>query len=167
MRTKIILIALWFGFRNAGLAQNDTFDTFDWLCPVSFTATNAAPNYVSAPKSVPVISILPENIVADSVQLVRFSTNTFAVKWTYTEAGARRMLTFWEAHVGQTVCTEVGSYKFTGVIAPCFRPQSFQPMPGCATYFEWREGWLKHRTDKFCGVSRDDAKRIMAGLKNG
>jgi hypothetical protein len=166
MRTTIILTALCFGFCNAGLAQNDTFSTLDWLCPVSFTASNSAPNYVSAPESVPVMRILPENIVPDSIQLVRWSTNTFAVRWTFTEAGAKRMLTFWEAHVGQTICTEVGSYKSTTVIAPCFQPQSFRPMPGCATYSEWREGWLKHRTDKFCGVSRDDAKRIIAGLKN-
>jgi hypothetical protein len=110
-------------------------------------------------QQVPTRRILPEDIVQDSIQLVRFATNSFAVRWTYTEAGAKNMLAFTEAHVGETVRTEVGSFEFTGGIAP------FTSLPGCASYSEWRAGWIKHRTDKVFGVSEEDAKKIVAGLK--
>ena len=110
-------------------------------------------------QQIPTRPIIPEDIIQDSIQTVRFGTNSFAVRWTYTEVGARKMLAFDEAHVGETVRTEVGSLQFTGGIAP------FTSLPGCASYSEWRTGWLKHRTDKFFGVSEEDAKKIVAGLK--
>jgi hypothetical protein len=109
---------------------------------------------------VPTRHILPEDIVQDSIQLVRFATNSFAVRWTYTEAGATNMLAFTEAHKAETVRTIVGVYQFVGQIAP----SSALP-PGVASYSEWRAGWLKHRTDKIFTVSEEDAKKIVAGLK--
>jgi len=33
-------------------------------------------------------------------------------------------------------------------------------------YTQWKEAWLKRRTDKFFGVSEDDAKLIVSGLKS-
>ena len=111
-------------------------------------------------QTVPTIRILPEDVVQTSIQQVRFGTNSFAVRWTYTEAGARKMLAFRESHNGQKVDTEVGSYEFTGMI------DAFGVPPGCASYSEWREGWLKHRTDKFFGVSETDAHEILVGLKS-
>ncbi len=109
---------------------------------------------------VPARRILPEEIVQDSIQLVRFSTNSFAVRWTYTEAGAKKMLAFREAHEGQKVRTVVGSFESPP------GEMVFRPMPPVFTnYAQWKEGWLKHRTDKFFGVSEDDAKKIVAGLK--
>ena|ERR1035437_3920047 len=159
MRTTIILLALWFGLPDVVLAQNDTFDIFGGLPTANATATNGVPNCVSVPEAVPTRRILPEDIVQDSIQLFRFATNRFAVRWTYTEAGAKKMLAFTEAHVGETVRTEVGSYESTGGIAP------FTSLPGCASYSEWRAGWLKHRTDKFFGGSEEDAKKIVDGLK--
>ena len=43
----------------------------------------------------------------------------------------------------------------------------FRPMPPTFTnYTQWKEGWLKYRTDKFLGVSEGDAKKIVAGLKS-
>ena len=110
-------------------------------------------------QQIPTRRILPEDIVQSSIQLVRFTTNGFAVRWTYTEAGATNMLAFTESHTGETVRTEVGSYESVGRIAP------FTSLPGCASYSEWRAGWLKHRTDKFFGVSEEDAKNIIEGLK--
>jgi hypothetical protein len=104
--------------------------------------------------------ILPEDIVQSSIQLIRFTTNEFAVRWTYTEAGATNMLAFNEAHSGETVRTVVGDYQFTAQIAP----SSALP-PGVASYSEWRAGWLKHRTDKIFCVSEEDTKKIIAGLK--
>jgi hypothetical protein len=111
-------------------------------------------------RAVPTRRILPEDIEQDSVRMVRFYTNSFAVRFTYTVAGAMKMLAFREAHEGEKVRTVVGEFQ---------SPPSemmFRPMPPhFTTYAEWKEGWLKHRTDKFFGVSEDDAKQIIDGLK--
>jgi len=106
----------------------------------------------------PTIRILPEDIVQDSVHQFRMSqdTNKFIVRWTYTEAGAKKMLAFWNAHSGHEVITQVGSFEARGPI----NPLGTKP-PGWTD-----EGWLKHRTDKFLGVSEGDAKMIVAGLES-
>lgn len=82
--------------------------------------------------------ILPEDVVQDSIQLLEFSTptNLFAVKWTYTEAGAKKALASWEAdgaHYGMTP--------------------------------EWKKGWLKHRTDREFFTTRAAAERLVTKLK--
>jgi len=38
--------------------------------------------------------------------------------------------------------------------------------PTFTKYAQWKEGWLKHRTDKFLGVSEKDAREIVAGLQS-
>jgi hypothetical protein len=35
-----------------------------------------------------------------------------------------------------------------------------------ANYAQWKDGWLKRRTDKSVGVSEDEAKKIVAGLRS-
>ena len=109
-----------------------------------------------AEDSVPTIRILPEDVVQDSIKQVRVATNHVAVLWTYTEAGAKKMVAFWKAHDGQDAITRIGSFEYRGGIAP----RSSYP-PGWGTY----EGWLKTRTDKFYDVDEEDAKKIVAGLK--
>jgi hypothetical protein len=112
-------------------------------------------------QAIPTRRVVSEDIVQDSIQLVRFSTNSFAVRWTYTEAGAKRFLAFREAHEGETVRTVIG--EFEGQPGEMI----FRPMPPLfATYAQWKEGWLKRRTDKFYGVSEDNARKIVAGLKS-
>jgi hypothetical protein len=112
-------------------------------------------------QSVPTRRIVSEDIVQDSIQSVRFSTNSFAVRWTYTEAGAKKMLTFLEAHEGKKTRTVIG--EFEGLASE----STFRPMPPVFTnYTQWKEGWLKYRTDKVVGVSEDNAKRIVAGLRS-
>ena len=112
-------------------------------------------------QSVPTGHILPEDILQDSIWLVRTSTNRFTVGWTYTEAGAKKMLAFWEAHEGQKMRTVIGSFE---------SPPSefiFSPMPPVFTnYAQWKEGWLKRRTDKYFGMSEENATKIVAGLKS-
>src|SRR5580765_4002522 len=99
-------------------------------------------------QTLPTRRILPEDIVQDSIRTVRFSTNTFAVRFTYTGSGARKMLAFREAHEGQKVRTVAGEFESPP------GEMMFRPMPPhFTTYAEWKEGWLKHRTDKFFGVS--------------
>jgi hypothetical protein len=85
-----------------------------------------------AQEALPAIRILPEDIIRGSVQQIHFNANNFAVRWTYTEAGARKMLAFWERHKGEKVRTQVGSFETPpGIQAPCDT--------------SWKEGWLKHR----------------------
>ncbi len=131
-----------------------------WKAPtLIFSLYLTAGSCLAQEQQVPTRSIIPEDIIQDSIQTVRFGTNRFAVRWTYTETGAGKMLAFEEAHVGETARTEVGGFAGTAKIA------RFSPLPGCASYSEWRAGWLKRRTDKFVGVSEEDAKKIVAGLK--
>jgi hypothetical protein len=108
-------------------------------------------------QAVPTRRILPEDIVQDSVQVFHVSTNYFAVKWTYTEAGANKMLAFNEAHQGQKCRIVVGDFE-----SPLC--EDFRPVLQATNYVQWKAGWLKYRTDKFFGVSEDDSKKIVAGL---
>jgi len=110
---------------------------------------------------VPTISISPEDVVQSSIQQFRFGSNRFAVRWNYTEAGAKKMLAFWELHESQTIRTVVGAFESVGQTAP----RSALP-PGVASYSDWREGWLKYRGDKFVALSETDAQKLLAGLKS-
>ena len=69
--------------------------------------------------------ILPEDIEQASIQMVRFSTNSFAVGFSYTETGAKKALASWEADP-----------KHPAISA------------------EWKKGWLNRRSDK-CLFQRD------------
>lgn len=110
--------------------------------------------------SPPTLRILPEDVVQNTIVQSRISTNQYSVRWTYTEAGAKKMLAFQEAHQDQKVCTAIGSF----VTPPS--THTFRPMPPTfTTYAQWKAGWLKHRTDNCFGVSEDDAKKVVAGLK--
>ena len=121
------------------------------------------PNLESPPTAIPAIRISPAEVVTGSVQEFALQGESgghqLLVRWTYTEAGAKRMLAFWEAHDRQKVRTDIGSYEFSGIVDAHSLP------PGCTNYSQWREGWLKHRTDKVFDVSEDDAKKIIAGLQ--
>ena len=109
----------------------------------------------------PTRTIDPKDIVQDSIRLLRFSTNKFTVRWTYTEEGAMKMLAFREACEGKTTRVVVGDYESQ------LSPSSFRPMPPTFTnYAQWKEGWLKHRGDNFFSVTEENAKKIIAGLKS-
>jgi hypothetical protein len=62
-------------------------------------------------KPIPTIRISPEDVVQDGIQQSQMTTNKFVVRLTYTEAGARKMLAFREAHEGKKVRTVVGSFE--------------------------------------------------------
>lgn len=110
--------------------------------------------------AVPTHRILPEDVVQNSVRQWRMSTNTYAVSWTYTEAGALKSLAFREANEGRKTSTLAGRFQTPpGEIR-------FHPMPPVFTnYAHWKAGWLKHGTDKCFGLNQEDANRIVAGLK--
>ena len=105
-------------------------------------------------QSIPVRLILPEDVEQGSIQTVRVATNGLAVRFTYTEAGARKMLAFRREHAGQEIVMRVGDFEHRTVMA------SLETKPVGWT----EEGWLKQRTDKFFAVSEADAKKIAAGL---
>jgi len=117
------------------------------------------PGMGRAEETFPVIRLSPDDFVQDSIKQVHWTTNTFAVKWTYTEAGAKKMLAFWELHPGQKVCIQVGDFK----TPPFLAPEATSPI----THSDWKADWLKRRTDKFLGVSESDARKIVTGMKGG
>jgi hypothetical protein len=149
----MIVVSALFLTACSGLAQIET--NLDFLDPEIFGSFGSAQT-----RAISTFVVFPGDVIQDSVMRAWSSDHQLAVRWTFTEAGAKRALAFWEAHNGKTVRTQVGDYEFIGRIAPT----SALP-PGVASYSEWKEGWLKHRTDKIFGVSEDDAKKIIAGLK--
>jgi hypothetical protein len=120
----------------------------------TFILAMVAVGCLAQEQTVPTRRILPEDIEQDSIQTVRFSTNSFAVRFTYTAPGAKKMLAFRHKHSGHEVLMQVGSFERRTTIAP------LETRPAGWT----EEGWLKRRTDKFFGVSEDDAKKIVEGL---
>jgi hypothetical protein len=111
-------------------------------------------------QAVPTRRIVPADVVPESIEVAQMSSNAFAVRWVYTEPGAKKMLAFCEAHQNKKVRTVVGNFQSPP------RENAFRPNPPYFTnYAQWKEGWLKKRTDKFVGVSEADAKRIVAGLR--
>ena len=43
---------------------------------------------------------------------------------------------------------------------------NFRPiLPYTTNYTQWKEGWLKHRTDRILLQTEDDEKAIIAGLE--
>ena len=114
----------------------------------------------AADLSAPTLRILPEDVAQDTVRQRRISTNNYAVIWAYTEAGANKVLAFREVHKDQRVRMAIGKFESQPSI------ERFIPMPPMFTsYTQWKEGWLKHKGDKFVGVTEEDAKKIIAGLQ--
>jgi hypothetical protein len=92
---------------------------------------------IAQEQTVPTRRILPEDIEQSSIQMVRFSTNSFAVRFTYTEAGAKEALASWEADPKHSVMSA-----------------------------DWKTGWLKHRTNKCFFQSESAATEFMKSIKN-
>jgi hypothetical protein len=106
-------------------------------------------------QAVPTCRVLPEDIEPDSVGRLQSGTHLFAVRFTYTESSAKKMLAFWREHAGHAVLTQVGNFECLTTIAPLeTRPSGWT-----------EEGWLKRRTDKICVNNEDDVKKIMEGLR--
>jgi hypothetical protein len=114
-------------------------------------------------KDIPTRRILPEDVVQESITVLPLSTNNFAINWTYTEAGAKKVLAFNEEHQGQKTRLLIGSFE---------TPQFLWVSPGntnylrSTNYVQWKESWLKHRTDKMLEVNEEDTKKIVAGMKS-
>src|SRR5689334_15875726 len=84
------------------------------------------------------ITIHPEDVVQESIQRLRMTTNRFAVRWQYTEEGARKMRAFWDAHAGKRIRTRVGDFETPpALVWPRDPAQTNNVVP-----------WEKMRTDK-------------------
>jgi len=81
--------------------------------------------------------ILPEDIEHASIQMVRFSTSSFAVRFSYTEAGAKKALASWETDPKHPVMSA-----------------------------DWKAGWMKRRTDKCFFQSESAATEFMKNIKS-
>jgi hypothetical protein len=112
---------------------------------------------LGAELTTPIQKMTPEDVVQDSIRVLRMGTNKFTVFFTYTERGAEKMLAFSEAHAGERTRTQVGDFLLPEGV--CYAPRD------PTEYASWREGWLKRRTSKFFGVSAADADAIVAGLE--
>ncbi len=136
MRTTTILLALWVGIPNLLPAQNDALEILGLLPWTDSATTNAVPNYVSLPEVGLAVWILPEDVEQGSIQMFRLSLNSFAVKFSYTEAGAKKALASWMADP-----------KHPAMSA------------------EWKAGWLKRRTDKGFFQNETAATEFMKRIK--
>ena len=103
-------------------------------------------------------TITPADVEQGSVKVHRLGADRFAVFFTYTDNGAKRMLSFSEKHAGQKMITKVG--EWVGPVGICYAPQD--PVQ----YEKWKTGWLERRTSKLIVSSEADAQAIIAGLKN-
>ena len=110
-------------------------------------------------QTIPTVRILPDDVVQASIQKVELGTNRVAVKWTYTEAGAKKILTFREAHLVRKVSARVGN---AGVWAD---EMAYHPTPFSENYAKWKSTWLTNRTDKVLCVNEMDANAVFLGLK--
>src|SRR5437016_6492594 len=67
----------------------------------------------------PTLHVLPEDVIQETIEELPITlyqmTNKYAVRWTYTEAGARKMLSFWEEHRGQKVRMVLGHLERIGI----------------------------------------------------
>lgn len=143
------------GITGAGPVSQDVSQLHTMRTILIFLLAMVAMTALSQEQPVPTRRILPEDIQQDSIRVVRFSTNSCAVRFTYTEAGARKMLAFSREHAGHEVVMQVGVFERRTTIA------SRETRPAGWT----EEGYLKHRGDKFFGVSEDDANKIAEGLR--
>jgi hypothetical protein len=114
--------------------------------------------HIQTDDSIPKLRIMPDDIVQDSVHQLHIGTNRLAVLWTWTEAGAKKALGFWELHAGQRTAIQIGTFE---------SPPGLSMRHDPATYPNWKEGWLKRRTDKAIVNNAEDAKAIVKGLTKG
>jgi hypothetical protein len=111
-------------------------------------------------QNLPVLQIYPEDVVMGSVMKLRLSSdgisnNFFVVRWTFTDAGAKKMLAFRESHQNQKMRMVIGRFE-----SP---PEVEQRVD--ADYQQWKEGWLKHRTDKMFTRCENEQEAIYDGLE--
>jgi hypothetical protein len=143
----VAVVQLWVVRPHYTLMKNTVASILALLCMIG-------PGFAQE-QAIPAFRILPEDVVHDNIHPFRFNTNSFAVRWTFTEAGSNKILAFNETHKGQKTCTAIGSFT---------TPPSVWNVG--TNYSQWKDGWLKHRTDAMFCETEDDQKAIIAGLED-
>jgi hypothetical protein len=141
--------AAWYGLPAQFQHMNKSFIFLLSLCLSLYLGR--------AQEAFPTIRLVPEDFVQNSIKQVHWTTNTFAVKWKYTESGTKKMFAFWGQHPGQKVCIQVGNFQTPPFVAP----ELIDPV----THSDWRADWLKHGSDKFMNLSESDAKAVVSGMR--
>jgi len=157
MRMTLILIAVLFAFSKAVLAEEDAFSLFG-LSKESDFATKAIPNCVMAPT--PVFRILAEDVLQDSVRHYRRSAQEHNITWTYTEAGAQKILAFWEANQGKETQYVFGTFETQPSV------WTFRPTKLSTNFAQFKQNWLKRRGETLFVRSEADVKTVTAALKS-
>jgi hypothetical protein len=159
MRQTILCFSIWAGFSGVILAQTTSSGIMGWQ--PDFTMSGA-PNSVARPEPTPKLHILAADIEPGSIRIDQFwthsgkpATNNFAVRFTYNEAGARKLLAFQREHAGQEVVIRIGGVEWRTTMASGERQSTGST----------GKGWFESRTDKILGVSEREAKRIAKNLR--
>src|SRR2546421_5672697 len=80
-----------------GIGEPERYPTFRIMCKIIIpflVLSSISSLSLAQEQAIPAIRILPEDVVQDSIRQFQRSTNKFRVMWTYTEAGAKKMLAF-------------------------------------------------------------------------
>lgn len=117
-------------------------------------ATGLVVRILAQELSLPTAVIAPGDVEQASIRIHRFSSNACAVRFQYTEAGARKMLEFRKEHAGQKVRLQVGKFEAQTQLAPV----------GTGDVDATHSGWLQRRTDKLFCANEEEAKTITAGM---
>ncbi len=74
--------------------------------------------------SVSTLTILPEDVVKESIKLVPFkdNTNRFLLTLDYSERGVKKLVAFKAAHAGQMIRNRYGTYETKPRLASTNRP---------------------------------------------
>ena len=155
MRATLILIAAVLGVPTVLVAEHDMFADLGEF--VDDAASQEPANYFMAWDSLPAIRVLPEDVVQNSIRVLRQPSGNYTVHWAYSVTGEKRMQAFRETHEGRKVRIVVGNFE-----APPTEIRSWPGPPGFTDYPHAQTGRL--RTDRFFRVSEKDAKAIIAGL---
>jgi hypothetical protein len=96
-------------------------------------------------ESIPTFTVTSNDVAQSSIMVSRMGgTNVVAIKFAFTEAGAKRLEEFYRAHaVGQEVRYQIGSFE-----------RSFR--------LDDRKGFAR---EGFWGLSEPNAKALEAGLR--
>ena len=173
MRTTIVLITLGLGFRLVGFAQ----ENFVEIPGLSLTGANVMQDKMGSPAETLIVTIKPEDVVQESIELQRdtfvedmekigygidlshYPTNAFRVKWRYTKEAAKQTSAFHEKHEGQSVRTAIGAFSRTHT--------SFPKTQMVKIYFaESRSSWFANPVAGFAGLTEEQAKQMVADLKS-
>jgi hypothetical protein len=103
MKKSITLLVVVSALFSA-VAQEQT--SLDFLNPEFFDSPSSPQT-----KAIPTFVILPGDVVQNSVMRMWSSDHRLAVRWTFTEAGAKKALAFWESHREQTIRTVVAEER--------------------------------------------------------